>query len=145
MSGSPENYKGQYASLKFDPYKFKEFPKAVYLEGKLIGTANNLLEEKELYAARGIERDDIDPMTSLRDENAELKAKLAQFESGQPAVGRTNAVRTATVEMLPETSTVKIAEVAPAKPAGNPLLKPAGSPGPVGSAPPVSTRIDPGV
>lgn len=104
MTGSPENYKGQYASLKFDPYKFKEFPKAVYLDGKLIGTANNLLEEKELYAARGIDRADIDPMTSLRDENAELKAKLAQFESGQPAVGRSPGVQTNTVAMLPESA-----------------------------------------
>lgn len=102
MTGSPENYKGQYASLKFDPYKHREFPKTIYVEGKLIGTANNLLEEKELYASRGIERGDIDPMTSLRDENAELKAKLAQFESGQPATGRSTGVRTNTVEMLPE-------------------------------------------
>lgn len=102
MSGSPENYKGQYASLKFEPYKHREFPKAVYVGGVLIGTANNLLEEKELYASRGIERGDIDPMTSLRDENAELKAKLAQFESGQPATGRSTGVRTNTVEMLPE-------------------------------------------
>lgn len=102
MTGSPENYKGQYASLKFDPYKHREFPKAIYVDGKLIGTAANLLEEKELYASRGIERGDIDPMTSLRDENAELKAKLAQFESGQPATGRSTGVRTNTVEILPE-------------------------------------------
>lgn len=102
MSGSPENYKGMYASLKFDLYKHREFPKAVYIDGKLVGTASNLLEEKELYAVQGIERGDIDPMTSLRDENAELKAKLAQFESGQPAVGRSPNIRTNTVTMLPE-------------------------------------------
>lgn len=102
MSGSPENYKGQYGSLKFDSYKYREFPKTIYVEGKLIGTANNLLEEKELYASHGIERGDIDPMTSLRDENAELKARLAQFESGQPATGRSTGVRTNTVAMLPE-------------------------------------------
>lgn len=101
MSGSPKNYEGQYASLKFEPYKHREFPKAVYVGGVLVGTANNLLEEKELYASRGIERGDIDPMTSLRDENAELKAKLAQFEGGQPVVGRSTGVQTNTVEMLP--------------------------------------------
>jgi hypothetical protein len=101
MTGSPENYKGQYASLKFDPYKHREFPKAVYVDGVLVGTANNLLEEKELYASRGIERGDIDPMSAARDEIAELKAKLAQFESGQPAVGRSVGVQTNTVSMLP--------------------------------------------
>lgn len=101
MSGSPENYKGQYASLKFDPYKFKEFPKAIYVDGKVIGTANNLMEEKELYASRGIDKGDIDPLRASQDEVAELRAKLAQFEAGQPATGRSTAPRTNTVEMLP--------------------------------------------
>lgn len=101
MTGSPENYKGQYAGLKFEPYKHREFPKAVYVEGKLIGTANNLLEEKELYAGQGIDKGDIDPMGALKDENAELRAKLAQFEAGQPATGRKAGVQTNTVAMLP--------------------------------------------
>lgn len=151
MTGSPENYKGQYASLKFEPYKHREFPKAVYVEGKLIGTANNLMEEKEIYAARGIEREDIDPMTSLRDENAELKAKLAQFESGQPAVGRTAGVKTNTIEMLPagagsdggaKGKDDASPQVAP-KSGLNPLL--AGKPSPQGTAPEVKTQINPGV
>lgn len=102
MTGSPENYKGQYGSLKFDPYKYREFPKSIYVEGKLIGTANNLMEEKELYASRGIDKGDIDPMSAAQDEIAELRAKLAQFETGKPPVGRSPGVRTNTVEMLPE-------------------------------------------
>lgn len=154
MTGSPENYKGQYASLKFDPYKHREFPKAVYVDGKLIGTASNLLEEKELYTSRGIERGDIDPMTSLRDENAELKAKLAQFESGQPAVGRSAGARTNTVEMLsasvpdPDGKPAAVETPAHVKPTGNPLLKPAaqtGTPGAQGTAPKVDKQISPGV
>ncbi len=150
MTGSPENYKGQYGSLKFDPYKFREFPKVIYVDGKVIGTAANLMEEKELYASRGIDKGDIDPMSAAQDEIAELRAKLAQFEAGAPAVGRKAGVQTNTVAMLPDSPATNGVTNEPEKtetkaeaPKGNPLL--AGKPGPQGTAPKVETQINPGV
>lgn len=137
--GSPEHYKGQYASLKFPPYKYQEYPKAIYTdEGrkKILGMANNAMEEKELYASIGVEKVDIDPLGAALDEVSVLRAKLAQYE-GQDAsqqIAPAKGVKTNTVEMLSENAPALAAE----KPI-NPLLKPAaqmaGSPQPIGTAP----------
>lgn len=143
---NPEGYKGQYAHLKFPPYKFQEFPKCIYIEGVLVGTANNLLEEKEIYESRGIAKNDIDPLGAARDEIAQLRAQLEKFTAGASTEVVKPKVQTQTVEMLPADLPTGKGE-AEAKPA-NPLLKakdPAGSPAPVGSAPKVETQIKPQV
>ena len=137
--GSPEHYKGQYASLKFPPYKYQEYPKIIYKDEarkSVLGTANNAMEEKELYASIGVEKVDIDPLGAALDEVSVLRAKLAQYEGGDASqqIALTKGVKTNTVEMLPESAPAP--EPAP-KPV-NPLLKPAqpaDSPQPVGSAP----------
>jgi len=144
VQGSPENYKGMYGSLKFPPRKHHEYPKLLYRDdGKLLGTANNAMEEKELYASIGVEKADIDPLGAAQDELAVLRTKLAQYEgtdTTKQVAAKTSGVKTATVEMLPAD--------APAKPA-NPLLKPAvqpaGEPGAKGTAPVVDKQISPGV
>lgn len=153
MTGSPENYKGQYAGLKFDPYKFREFPKIIYAEsGKALGIAGNAREENELYASIGVVKSDIDPLGAAQDEIAQLREQLAKFEAGAsvPPVKKAG-VQTATVEMLPDgpatigdangpmKTETKVADA----PKGNPLL--AGKLGPQGSAPKVDTQISPGV
>lgn len=148
IQGSPENYKGQYAGLKFPPYKHQEYPKLLYRDEDrkvVLGTARNAMEEKELYASIGLDKVDIDPLGAALDEVSILRAKLAQYEgqdaASQIAPTKVAGVRTTTVEMLPEEApaTVHTPPAAPvaAKPV-NPLLKaaqPAGSPQPVGSAP----------
>ena len=145
IQGSPENYKGQYASLKFPPYKYQEYPKLLYKDDTrkaVLGTAQNAMEEKELYASIGVDKVDIDPLGAALDEVSILRAKLAQYEgfnaAEQIAPTKLAAVRTNTVEMLPEETSAPVPAAAVAKPA-NPLLKaasqPAGSPLPVGSAP----------
>lgn len=108
MSGSPENYKGQYAGLKFPSYKYNEYPKILYKdEAKklVLGTANNAMEEKELYASIGVEKADIDPLNAALDEVSVLRAKLAQYEGDdvalQKAAPKRAGVQTNTVEMLP--------------------------------------------
>jgi hypothetical protein len=148
MTGSPENYKGQYAGLKFDPYKFREFPKVIYADdGKVLGTAANAREENELYASIGVVKADIDPLGAAQDEIARLQEKLAEFEAGASVAPVKKAdVQTATVEMLPEEAVTEImkAEIkAPEPPKGNPLL--AGKPGAQGTAPKVDKQINPGV
>lgn len=144
MTGSPENYKGQYAGLKFDPYKFREFPKIIYSDsGKVLGTATNAREENELYASIGVVKSDVDPLGAAQDEIAQLREQLAKFEAGAsvPPVKKAG-VQTATVEMLPDTPEVLPAK-APEILKSNPLL--AGKPAPVGSAPKVDAQINPGV
>lgn len=124
MQGSPEFYKGMYASLKFPPYRHQEYPKVLYRDEdrtKVLGTVNNAREEQELYASIGVEKGDIDPHGAALDEIAMLKAKLAKYEGTDPttqiAPQKTAGVKTNTVEMLPEE---------PTRPAAvNPLLKPA--------------------
>jgi hypothetical protein len=145
IQGSPENYKGQYASLKFPPYKYQEYPKTLYKDDTrkaVLGIANNAMEEKELYASIGVDKVDIDPLGAALDEVSILRAKLAQYEGSnaaeQIAPTKPAGVRTNTVEMLPEEAPAPMPPTVVAKPA-NPLLKPAsqpaGSPLPVGSAP----------
>src|ERR1700731_372709 len=137
--GSPEHYKGQYASLKFPPYKYQEYPKIIYKDETrkaVLGTANNAMEEKELYASIGVEKVDIDPLGAALDEVSVLRAKLAQYEGGDASqqIAPTKGVKTNTVEMLPESAPAP----EPASKPVNLLLKPAqlaGSPQPVGSAP----------
>lgn len=147
VQGSPENYKGMYGALKFPAYKRQDYPKLLYRDdGKVLGTANNAMEEKELFASIGVEKADIDPLGAAQDEVALLRAKLAQYEgddaSKAVAPEKTSGVKTATVQMLPEE--------APA-PKSNPLLPkqavaaPAGDPSPKGTAPVVNKQIDPGV
>jgi len=149
IQGSPEHYKGMYGSLKFPPFKQQEYPKVLYRDEarrQLLGTANNAMEEKELYASIGVEKSDIDPMGAAQDEIAQLKAKLAQYEGSdakqQIAATKMSQVNTASVQMLPED--------VPA-PVSNPLLKAAptaptpGKPLPVGSAPKINTVLNPGV
>ncbi len=163
IQGSPEHYKGMYGSLKFPPFKQQEYPKVLYRdEGRkqLLGTANNAMEEKELYASIGVEKSDIDPMGAAQDEIAQLKAKLAQYEgsvaSQQIAAVKTAKVQTSTVEMLPEDAPTSAGQIAQSTSGsvsvGNPLLKPAavagqtpGKPSPVGSAPKVTSPLNPGV
>jgi hypothetical protein len=152
VQGSPEHYKGQFGSLKFPPYKYHEYPKVLYRDEerkKVLGTAQNAMEEKELYASIGVDKVDIDPLGAALDEVSVLRAKLAQYEGqgeGQIAAQKTAAVRTSTVEMLPESAppNAPVAGKAP-----NPLLKvaaqPAGSPQPVGSAPKMDKILNPGV
>lgn len=159
MTGSPENYKGQYAGLKFDPYKFREFPKVIYSdEGKVLGTAANAREENELYASIGVVKADIDPLGAAQDEIAQLREQLAKFEAGASPTVKKTGVRTETVKMLPE-NTANVQGVAQTgqnaltstqtgKAGQNPLLKPVqntGNPSPVGTAPKVDTQISPGV
>lgn len=144
---NPEGYKGQYAHLKFPPYKFAEFPKCIYIEGKLVGTATNLLEEKEIYEAHGVEKANIDPLAAARDEIASLQEQLAAFQKGNTPEVKKPGVQSATVQMLPADLPTGGAASSQEK-ASNPLLKakdPAGSPAPVGSAPKVETQIKPQV
>ena len=147
--GSPEHYKGQYASLKFPPYKYQEYPKAIYRDESrkvILGMANNAMEEKELYASIGVEKVDIDPLGAALDEVSALRERLAKYE-GQDAAAQiapTKGVKTNTVAMLPAEELAGAGSApavgSPAKPP-NPLLKPApvaqpaGSPQPQGSAP----------
>ena len=130
--GSPEHYKGMYASLKFPPYRHQEYPKILYREEdrkSVLGVANNAKEEQELYASIGVEKGDIDPHGAALDEIAMLKAKLAKYEGDvaaeQIAPQKAAGVKTTTVEMLPAepvaTAPAPIAAAA-ALPA-NPLLK----------------------
>lgn len=154
MTGSPENYKGQYAGMKFEPYKFKEFPKVVYTEsGKVLGTAANAREENELYASIGVVKSDVDPLGAAQDEIAQLREQLAKFEAGASVSPVKKAgVQTATVEMLtadapdpdgkPATGQTPVSQKS-----SNPLLKSvqAGTPSPQGTAPKVDTQISPGV
>lgn len=143
MTGSPENYKGMFAGLKFDPYKFREFPKVIYAEsGKVLGTASNAREENELYASIGVVKSDVDPLGAAQDEIAQLREQLAKFEAGASPSAKKVGVQTATVEMLPEgapEAAPKVPEVQKA----NPLL--VGKRGLQGSAPKVDTQISPGV
>lgn len=156
MTGSPEYYKGQYAGLKFAPFKQQEYPKILYRDDArkaILGTANNAMEEKELYASIGVEKSDIDPAAAMADELAVLRAKLAQYEGVDVTtqLAAKPGITTASVQMLPEDSPKKVADVpvVPKGPstsgAGNPLLKPvapaAGAPAPVGSAPKVESPI----
>lgn len=157
MTGSPENYKGQYAGLKFDPYKFREFPKVIYSDGgKVLGTAANAREENELYASIGVVKADIDPLGAAQDEIAQLREQLAKFEAGASPPVKKAGMRTETVEMLPAGGEGISPNAPPPSQqavnsgtqqtgAGkiNPLL--AGKPGPQGTAPKVDTQINPGV
>lgn len=106
VQGSPEGYKGMYGSLKFPPKKHQEYPKLLYRpDGKLLGTAANAMEEKELYASIGVDKADIDPLASAQDELAVLRAKLAQYEgpsAGAIAPTKIAGVKTSSVEMLPK-------------------------------------------
>jgi hypothetical protein len=155
MQGSPEYYKGQYASLKFPPFKQQEYPKLIYTDEtrkKVLGVANNAMEEKELYASIGVDKVDVDPLGAALDEVSVLRAKLALYEgsdaSQQIAPQKISGVSTNTVEMLPESTPVS-APVANAPKAPNPLLKPApqtaGVPQPQGSAPTITKTLSPGV
>lgn len=155
VQGSPEHYKGQYASLKFPPYKYQEYPKCVYRDEArkaILGIAQNAMEEKDLYASIGVDKVDVDPLGAALDEVSVLRAKLAQYEgadaSQQIAPQKAAGVRTNTVEMLPEGAPAAVPSAVAAKPP-NPLLKPvaqpAGSPQPVGSAPKMDTPLNPGV
>lgn len=158
MSGSPENYKGQYGSLKFPTYKYQEYPKMLYKDDAKkhqLGMVNNAMEEKELYASIGVDKADIDPVGAMADELVQLKARLAKYEGNDLAnqiAPQGGQKTTSTVEMLPEEPKGIQSTDAGAKPqvAGNPLLKPhvppaAGNPQPVGSAPKVDKIINPGV
>lgn len=144
--GNPENYKGMYGSLKFPAFKMQEYPKLIYNEdrSKVIGTAANAMEEKEIYASIGVDKADIDPVGAMQDELVTLKARLAQYEGADPAnqisAAKVSNVKTNTVEMLGADTTPK-ADV----PKGNPLLKTVGEPGKVGTAPSIQKQIDPGV
>lgn len=146
--GSPEHYKGQYAGMKFAPFKQQEYPKLLYKDDArkaVLGVANNALEEKELYASIGVDKVDIDPLGAALDENAELRIRLAAYEGDKAnAPQKAAGVQTNTVEMLSESASAD----ATAKPA-NPLLKPAaapaGGPQPVGTAPKMDTKVNPGV
>src|SRR5882757_5685147 len=147
--GSPEHYKGQYASLKFPKFEQKEYPKLLYTDEsrkKILGTAQNAMEEKELYASIGVEKVDIDPLGAALDEVSVLRAKLAQYEglADQAIPVKTAGVRTETVQMLSEaTPTPAVIK------SENPLLKgagqPAGQPQPIGSAPKIDKVLSPGV
>lgn len=154
MSGSPEHYKGQYASLKFPAYKYQEYPKVLYRDEDkrtVLGLANNAMEEKELYASIGVEKSDIDPMGAALDEISVLRAKLAQYEGSdleKQIAPKPAGKQTQTVQMLPEDAPAT-AEPPVAKPS-NPLLKPhapvvPGKPGEVGTAPKVDKPLAPGV
>ena len=147
IQGSPEQYKGQYAGLKFPPYKHQEYPKMLYKDEArktVLGIAQNAMEEKELYASIGVDKVDIDPLGAALDEVSVLRAKLAQYEgqdaTQQIAPQKMVGVRTNTVEMLPAEPTaaelgaaVRAAGEPPLVKPVNPLLKPvqpAGSPQP---------------
>lgn len=157
MTGSPENYKGQYAGLKFEAYKFREFPKVIYTDGgKVLGTAANAREENELYASIGVVKADVDPLGAAQDEIARLQEQLAEFQAGASVAPVKKAgVQTATVEMLPDgDGGISPNAPAPAQQANNgdtqqgtakvnPLLQ--GKPGSQGTAPKVDTQISPGV
>lgn len=148
MQGSPEHYKGQYSGMKFPAFKQQEYPKLIYRDEArkvILGTANNALEEKELYASIGVDKVDIDPLGAALDDNAELRIRLAAYEGDKAnAPQKAAGVQTNTVEMLPESAPAD----ATAKPA-NPLLKPAaaptGGPQPVGTAPKMDTKVNPRV
>lgn len=152
IQGSPEGYKGMYGSLKFPKLPHQEYPKLIYTaEGKIKGTANNAMEEKEIYASMGVDKIDIDPLGAALDEVALLREKLAQYEGNDPAKQIASSgkgkVQTSTVEMLPAEEKPAV-EVAPTKEASkaNPLLqKTPGSPLPVGSAPEIKKQLNPGV
>lgn len=153
--GSPEHYKGQYASLKFPAFKQQEYPKLIYAdEGrkKILGTANNAMEEKELYASIGVDKIDVDPLGAALDEVSVLRAKLAQYEGTDATqqIAPAKGVRTNTVEMLPDTGQEAASNLGkqanpllkqPAAAAAvNPLLpqgagQAAGNPQPLGTAP----------
>ncbi len=149
MQGSPEHYKGQYAGLKFPPYKYQEYPKVLYRDEarkSILGVANNAMEEKELYASIGVEKIDIDPLGAALDEVSVLRAKLAQYEGKDtPAqIASQKGVKTNTVSMLSEEQSAGLENLPAEQPisAGstNPLLnkaksQPAGGPQPQGSAP----------
>ena len=137
VQGSPEHYKGMFGSLKFPPYKYHEYPKVLYRDGerkKVLGMAQNAMEEKELYASIGVDKVDIDPLGAALDEVSVLRAKLAQYEGkgeGQIAAQKTVGVQTSSVEMLPESAP----QAKPANPLMKAAVQPPGSPLPVGSAP----------
>lgn len=150
MQGSPENYKGMYAGLKFPRFVHQEYPKIIYADEerrKIAGTAQNAKEEKEIYDRLGIEKEDLDPMGAAMDEIAQLRAKLAQYEGSDPAkqlAAKVNAPKTNTVQPLSASAPQAAQGPAPAEAKPNPLMQ-KGSPLPVGSAPKIDAPMKPGV
>lgn len=151
IQGGAENYKGQYGSLKFPRYVYKEYPKVIRnTAGKVLGTVESATQERELLEANGESADKIDPLAAAQAENEELRARLALLEAGAAKITKPTAgPKTQSVEMLPEsTAAEKLADKPAEVKAANPLMKPVtvpGTPQPVGSAPKLTTPVSPGV
>lgn len=153
--GGSKNYKGQYASLKFPRYVYKEYPKHVKdPEGKVLGVAGNAMEEAELLANAGLDAQVVDPVAAMRAELEEAKRKLSQYEGKDPAnqiAAKNLGKQTASVEMLPAESPTESSALAAGGKPENPLLKKhdphvvTGAPQPQGSAPKVGAPLKSGV
>lgn len=147
VGGGAENYKGQYASLKFPKFVYQEYPKHVKnASGTLLGVANNALEEAEILGQHGLEHKDVDSLAHAMSENEALKAKLAQYEGGAgvPQIAAQPRKSTTTVEMLPQEHGSVVPQHEETSPEGanptynpplggdpattRPAVKPAGSP-----------------